>query len=199
MKTFLSIALAIILLASVQSCSDNGLAGSWLGAPTRINIGGTADTQVTPKLTFVPNEENDTEGDVTIASEIAVLDVLPSNDSLVAPYEISLYGTSEIKGTYRMVDDDEIIISLDSSTLNVNISSKDIRFNESQFTQRLIPDEIQDQAPQIARRYASRIQHTLGIEILQYSRLDDVKIDKDLLMCEINDRDVTFRSLTPRK
>ena len=43
MKTFLSIALAIILLASVQSCSDNGLAGSWLGAPTRINIGGTAD------------------------------------------------------------------------------------------------------------------------------------------------------------
>lgn len=94
------------------------------------------------KLTFVPNEENDTEGDVTIASEIAVLDVLPSNDSLVAPYEISLYGTSEIKGTYRMVDDDEIIISLDNSTLNVNISSKDIRFNESQFTQRLIPDEI---------------------------------------------------------
>ena len=98
-----------------------------------------------------------------------------------------------------MVDDDEIIISLDNSTLNVNISSKDIRFNESQFTQRLIPDEIQDQAPQITRRYASRIQHTLGIEILQYSRLDDVKIDKDLLMCEINDRDVTFRSLTPRK
>lgn len=198
MKKFLSIALAAILLVGIQSCSDNGLAGSWLGASTRINIGGKADTQFTPKLTFVPGE-NDSEGSITINSDITVLDILPSNDSLVAPYEISLIGTAQIKGTYRMVDDDEIIISLDNSTLNVNIDAKDVRFDESRFTQRAIPDQISDQAPQIARRYASRIQHTLGVEILQYSRLDDVKIDKDLLMCEINDRDTSFRLLTPRK
>lgn len=199
MKKILNLGIAAVLAAGLASCSDDDkILGEWLGAPTRINIGGTADTQVTPRLTFVAGQDA-SEGSITIASDIAILDVIPSNDSLVSPYEISVSGTAEIKGTYRIVDDDEILINLDNASLTVNIPVSAISFDESRFTERLIPEQIEGHKAQIAHRFESRVRHSLGVELLQYSRLDDVKINKDLLMCEINDRDVTFRSLTPRK
>lgn len=193
MKKILNLGIAAVLAAGLASCSDDDkILGEWLGAPTRVNIGGTADTQVTPRLTFVAGQDA-SEGSVTIASDIAILDVIPSNDSLVSPYEISVAGTAEIKGTYRVADDDEILISLDNASLTVNIPSSAIRFDESQFTQRLIPEQIEGRKAEIARRYETRVRHTLGVELLRYSRLDDVKFDKDLLTCEIDDRETMFR------
>ena len=55
MKTFLSIALAIILLASVQSCSDNGLAGSWLGATNESFDGSTSSTAISEAIVTSPS------------------------------------------------------------------------------------------------------------------------------------------------
>ena len=193
MKKILNLGIAAVLAAGLASCSDDDkILGEWLGAPTRINIGGTADTQVTPRLTFVAGQDA-SEGSVTIVSDIAILDVIPSNDSLVSPYEITVAGAAEIKGTYRVVDDDEVLIDLDNNSLTVNIPSSAISFDESQFTERLIPEQIEGHKAQIARRYESRVRHTLGVELMRYSRLDDVKIDKDLLTCEIEDRDIMLR------
>ncbi len=193
MKKILNFGIAAVLAAGLASCSDDDkILGEWLGAPTRVNIGGTADTQVTPRLTFVAGQDA-SEGSVTIASDIAILDVIPSNDSLVSPYEISVAGTAEIKGTYRVADDDEVLISLDNASLTVNIPSSAISFDESQFTQRLIPEQIEGRKTEIARRYETRVRHTLGVELLRYSRLDDVTFDKDLFTCEIDDRETMFR------
>lgn len=193
MKKILNFGIAAVLAAGLVSCSDDDkILGEWLGAPTRVNIGGTADTQVTPRLTFTAGQDA-SEGSITIASDIAILDVIPSNDSLVSPYEISVAGTAEIKGTYRVADDDEILINLDNASLTVNIPSSAISFDESRFTQRLVPEQIEGHKTQIARRYESRVRHTLGVELLRYSRLDDVKFDKDLLTCEIDDRETMFR------
>lgn len=193
MKKILNLGIAAVLAAGLVSCSDDDkILGEWLGAPTRVNIGGTADTQVTPRLTFVAGQDA-SEGSVTIASDIAILDVIPSNDSLVSPYEISVAGTAEIKGTYRVADDDEILINLDNASLTVNIPSSAISFDESQFTQRLIPEQIKGRKTEIARRYETRVRHTLGVELLRYSRLDDVTFDKDLFTCEIDDRETMFR------
>ncbi len=193
MKKILNLGIAAVLAVGLASCSDDDkILGEWLGAPTRINIGGTADTQVTPRLTFVAGQDA-SEGSVTIASDIAILDVIPSNDSLVSPYEISVSGTAEIKGSYRIADDDEILINLDNASLTVNIPSSAISFDESRFTERLIPEQIEGRKTEIARRYETRVRHSLGVELLRYSRLDDVKFDKDLLTCEIDDRETMFR------
>ena len=193
MKKILNLGIAAILAAGLACCSDDDkMLGEWLGAPTRINIGGTADTQVTSRLTFAAGQDA-SEGSVTIASDIAILDVIPSNDSLVSPYEVTVSGTAEIKGTYRVVDDDEVLIDLDNNSLMVNIPSSAISFDESQFTERLIPEQIEGHKAQIARRYESRVRHTLGVELMRYSRLDDVKLDKDLLTCEIDNRDIMLR------
>ena len=200
--SFFGALVALGALMCISSCSrTDRFAGEWIGTPTRMmNIPGAADASSTVSLDFAPSTDVRRGGDVFMSATIDVTQaVVGSSFSVDDPYQVDVAATDSIRGRYVADgdDDDDILLHLDQSTLQVNIDPAGVTFSENILTglQRPALDSLTQQTVDAWR---VRITAAIRDEFYKYQKIEDIKVHhSDMMSCEVADRDYTFRRVAP--
>lgn len=172
--------------------------GTWIGAPARIDsnasaglLGPVADCTVASNFNFSPTDNK--TGAVTITSDINMLDAVNAPvESTIATYEISVSATASVSGTYTFTDHDDMVLTLDYTTLTVHLDPEAITYNQNLLDNSQAP-AIDSLRPAMADRYRAALTSQLRTEYAKYQHIEDIKIKNSILTCEVADRDISFR------
>ena len=189
--------MAALLLTG--SCSDKAklaeaIQGEWTGNPEKILDTGAADASMVRVLEFSPGSA-DTEGNVTMTAMITVENTMPFNDSIVTPLQISASGTAVISGVYQVKDHDELIISLDVTSMSVTVDPDAVALNYNVLTQNSAAsvDQLKPGATVLATQQINRAAQNAFSNITE---IDDIHVKGNVMSCEINKRDLVFSKVS---
>ena len=103
-------------------------------------------------------------------------------------------GTASISGRYTTDgdDDDDILVSFDPSSLQVNVDPAGVTFSQNILsgTQQPVLDSL---TTATAERWRVLITPAIREVFNSYRKIDDIKVHHgDIMSCEMNDRDYTF-------
>lgn len=189
--------LFLILLASSAtlfiSCERRpDVTGVWSGMPTRINTVSAA-SDATAQYSFAFGSTDKNGGDISISALIdANQPVSASVLTTDVPYEVSVASTATINGSWRYEDDDDIIIALDPSTLNVRVDPHGVTFSTDILTATQQP-QLDSLTATTAAAWQVSLTKAMTEEFRKFNKISDIKIHNGIMSCEIDDRDCTFR------
>ena len=206
MNRFTLSAALVCSLACLTACSGHpDVEGQWTGQPTKLAQTGTEDvsgilvnSQVATNMIFTPSEGDSSKGSVTLNSDVTVMDEIGPNDLIVQTYELSVAATTSIQGTYTFIDDDDMAVVFDNSTLVVNVDPKAVTFNMNAITGGQDP-QLDTLKPQLAQSYSVSIGNEMRAYYSTFQHIDDIYVKNGIMTCEINDRDYTFNQLRNEK
>jgi hypothetical protein len=196
----ISTALAAIGATLFMTACGNeldSLPGLWEGTPVTLGSVSQMNSTANISMEFNTSPGNGQTGTVTLRALINMEEAtVPQFDGMVESYALNVAGTAMMNGKYAIVDDDEVAITLDPTSLTVNVDPQAVKYQSNIFTEAQKPT-VDSLLPAAASHLASVIRPQISREFLQYSMLDDVKIKNgDIMSCEIADRDYTFRKIT---
>ncbi len=168
--------------------------GKWTGNPEKMLDTGAASASMVRMLEFTKGAA-DTEGSVTMTAMITVENTMQSNDSIVTPLQITASGVATITGVYQAKDDDELTISLDATSMNVNVDPDAVKLNYNIATATSAPlvEKLKPGAAILATQQINRAAQNAFSNITE---IDDIKIEGSIMRCEINHTDLTFTKST---
>ncbi len=168
--------------------------GKWTGNPEKMLDTGAASASMVRTLEFTKGAA-DTEGSVTMTAMITVENTMQSNDSIVTPLQITASGVATITGVYQAKDDDELTISLDATSMNVNVDPDAVKLNYNIATATSAPlvEKLKPGAAILATQQINRAAQNAFSNITE---IDDIKIEGPIMRCEINHTDLTFTKST---
>ncbi len=168
--------------------------GKWTGNPEKMLDTGAASASMVRTLEFTKGAA-DTEGSVTMTAMITVENTMQSNDSIVTPLQITASGVATITGVYQAKDDDELTISLDATSMNVNVDPDAVKLNYNIATATSAPlvEKLKPGAAILATQQINRAAQNAFSNITE---IDDIKIEGSIMHCEINHTDLTFTKST---
>lgn len=192
--------LSVAAVAAFSSCSKHPqIEGTWTGTPTRIdNISAACDASATMSISFTQDEESDQSGEITISALIDANQSVTSNtDGIDQPYEVSVAATAVISGhwSYEDKDDDDILISLDPSSLQVTVDPNGVTFSNDVLTETQQP-LLDSLSSANAEAWKKSIAKAMSERFYDMNKISDIKIRNGILSCEIHDRDFTFRRVS---
>ncbi|MDE6484819.1 MAG: hypothetical protein K2L14_05450 [Duncaniella sp.] len=188
---------AVALGLTMVSCESatrlaKDVDGTWTGGVERIP-GDALNSDVFSTYTFTYNADNaQAGGDIVINATLSanysdnvVIGDIPST------VVMTVAGTSTVSGTWTAVDDDEIVITLNPSTLKVSLDP------DAQSLTTTVPgmtsEAIDTLKPQLLSMIKDRMAYDLRIKYSSPIRMDDVKVkDGKTLAYEVNDVDYTL-------
>ncbi len=203
MKKFTSVSCATAAVAGMltlmTACDTKAklaesVQGKWTGNPEKMLDTGAASASMVRTLEFTKGAA-DTEGSVTMTAMITVENTMQSNDSIVTPLQITASGVATITGVYQAKDDDELTISLDATSMNVNVDPDAVKLNYNIATATSAPlvEKLKPGAAILATQQINRAAQNAFSNITE---IDDIKIEGSIMRCEINHTDLTFTKST---
>lgn len=193
MKTPLLI-LSAACLIGLSSCDNRvNIQGEWQSSTIKLDLPNTATSTATMSYTF------NSDGSVTLASEINITEPLSPitiDNSNIEPYMASVSATSSISGTWQYAKDenDEVVIVFDDNTFQLNIDPEAVEISVNETTDTEVPTNV-DMKAAVVQRYKALLTPEMKATYTKFSRLDDIKVDKNFLNCEISDHDYIFRAI----
>lgn len=195
MKKILYLALPALLAATVSSCDEKArlasdIEGSWSGTPERIYVSDAASSTITRIFTFIKGDSNAPAtviADVTFSTEQAV----QPSDSIVQPVTVTATGSATISGTWSAIDDDEIAIVFDYSTMKVDVDPEAITVDYDILSSTDTP-QLEALRPAMAQSVKTHLTKVMTQSVFDFARLDDIKIKGNIMSCEIHKKDLTF-------
>ncbi|MDE5554820.1 MAG: hypothetical protein K2J10_06520 [Muribaculaceae bacterium] len=193
MKTSLLI-LSAACLIGMSSCDNRvNIQGEWQSSTIKLDLPNTATSTATMSYTF------NSDGTVNLASEINITEPLSPvtiDNSNIEPYMASVSATSSISGTWQYAKDenDEVVIIFDDSTFQLNIDPEAVEISVNETTDTEVSTNI-DMKAAVVQRYKALLTPEMKATYTKFSRLDDIKVDKNFLNCEIADHDYIFRAV----
>ena len=201
MKKFLiAIASLGICSAIVTSCDSKSklsesVQGTWTSNPERVLDSGAATASMVHVMSFTRgNTQN--EGTITLTALITVDNSMQANDSLVSPITITASGTATITGAYQIKDADDITVNLDATSLSIAIDPDAVQLNYNIATENSEPvmAKLKPHATVLATQQINRAAQNAFFDL---TKIEDIHINKNLMSCEINDRDLNFTRTAP--
>jgi hypothetical protein len=199
MRKITLFAAAAALLVAVSACNERKalagkVSGEWATAPVKLDNNMAGQSSVIDNMILIVDPASGEGGQINVSSMVSLA---RSTGAEVAPsgaYEVSVAATASIAGTWRAIDDDEIDVSLDFSSLNVEVDPSQVALVSNPLTggEYAQTDSVK---PQLAEYYRSEITRQLQAYYGAWNRFDDVKVDKPgtTMSLEISDRDYVFR------
>lgn len=190
---------ALVALLAASCSSKDKLAeelnGTWSSAPEQIaNSGATRTTMV--RVIEFNNNGGSPEGAVTMTALITVDNVMAVGDSISVPLTITASGAATITGVFQAKDDDELLINLDYSSLQVSVDPQAVQLNYNLLTQES-SSRLEALRPGALRLATQQIQQSATSVFSNLTEIEDIKIDNNLMSCEIGHKDLTFRRQQP--
>lgn len=185
------------MVATLTGCNEksklaNKVEGVWSGNPERVDDTTAAYSTVIKTFDFQVNDTGE-GGTVVVTALIDVQNSMTGGAAAVQPIELSAAATASVTGSWQAVDDDEIVITLDAQSAQVNVDPDAVRLDYSNVTGESAP-ETTSMRPAAAAIVGRQVNAVLTSNILTISKLDDIKVHNGTVMeCEINDKDVTLR------
>lgn len=193
---------AIVLSTSCSRMQD--YAGAWQGLPVRLEgVSGASDASSVVTIDFAPSDSKNGSGDVMLLATVDVSQAVESGSPFVADqaYQVDVAATASISGRYVPEDDaydDVLLLSLDASTLKVNIDQAGVTFSQNVLTGLQQP-ALDSLTAQTVDAWRVRVTSAIREEFSKYQKMEDVKVHHaDMMSCEIADRDYTFRRISIR-
>ena len=189
----------LALALTMSSCDEKAqlaesIQGEWTGNPEKILDTGAANASMVRVLEFTKGA-TDTEGTVTMTAMITVENTMPFNDSIVTPLQISASGTATITGVYQAKDDDELLISLDVTSMSVSVDPDAVSLNYNVLTENSAAsvDQLKPGASVLATQQINRAAQNAFSNITE---IDDIHVKGNMMSCEINKRDLVFSKVS---
>lgn len=197
MKKMIMMSVALAAASLLFSSCDNkeklskALNGVWAGAPEQITDTGAAKASMIRSFEFTPTG-NSGEGNVTMTVFITVENTMPASDSIVTPLTITATGSATLTGVYQATNDDEIKVNLDASLPTVDVDPDAVQLNYNVLTDASASNvtALKSGAEILVRQQVS---HAAQKVFSDLTEIDDIKISRNLMSCEINHKDLTFR------
>lgn len=193
MKTSLLI-LSAACIIGMSSCDNRvNIQGEWQSSTIKLDLPNTATSTATMSYTF------NSDGSVSLASEINITEPLSPvtiDNSNIEPYMASVSATSSISGTWQYAKDenDEVVIVFDDNTFQLNIDPEAVEISVNETTDTEVTTNV-DMKAAVVQRYKALLAPEMKATYTKFSRLDDIKVDKNFLNCEISDHDYIFRAV----
>lgn len=195
--SFFGIIAVLTSIMFISSCSRNEpVAGAWIGNPVRINVPDAADATATITLDFSPVDKASGIGNIVMSATIDVAQAVTTTEaSINQPYQTNVAATAWINGTYSYEDgdDDEIVLNLNPSSLNVTIDPSGVAFSENMLTEAQTP-VVDSLTTATVNSWRVILTGAMREEFYRYQKIDDIKVHHtDMMSCEVADHDYTFR------
>lgn len=190
----ITVALAIIM----NSCDSKAemaknLEGTWASNVVPVEIPNTLSATALYMMNFTPQNgvADPVKGDFKTSVLINVVTMAPQSDLIVQPYSVSASAIASIDGTWKATEDDEVMLSLDPSTIKVKVDPSDVVLSDN-----ILSGENEASADTISTVLAQHVKNlvtnTYRRKFLMFNKIEDIKIKKNEMKCEINDRDYMF-------
>lgn len=196
---FFSLLAFLMAITVVTSCSKTDyIAGTWQGNPERMsNINGASDATSTMTIDFSPMSDRKGSGEVNLTAVVEVQQAVVGAGVYDSPYQANITATASISGTYiaEEGEDDDYLLSLDASTLKVNIDPSGVVFTENLTTgiERPVLDSL---TAATADQWRVIISAAVREQFYKYTHIEDVKVHHgDMMSMEVDHRDMTLRRM----
>lgn len=193
-------ALAVLgTISVVSSCSrTQPLSGAWEAAPERIAVPDASDATSTLTIDFTPVESRSTPGQVNFSAVIELHQAASTNSgSIEQPWQVSVSATASAQGTYVYEDgeDDDILITLDPSSMTVTVDPDGVVYNDNVLTG-ADTAALDSLTAATVSRWRVLLTPVVREQFNSYLHLEDIKVHHNaMLTAEIGHRDVTFRAV----
>lgn len=199
MKKLIYYAVVGLCCYMLSSCGSSSklaeqIAGAWDGAPEKFDDqGGLQGTAVrTLEFGLTPGQPPTNGGSLKISSLMSVMMQVVGNDGLIEPISLSASATSQISGTWKPVDDDEIAVNLDINTLVVKVDPSAVVISDNVISGQNIP-ELDSLRYQAVANVEAQIRSVLTLKYSSVRDIEDVEIkDGKTMKCEISDQKLMF-------
>lgn len=185
-------AFAALLLTGCDSRAKlaESIQGEWTGNPEKLLDTGAASASMVRMMEFTQGS-TDREGTVTMTALITVENTMQFNDSLVTPLQITASGNATITGVYQAKDDDELMISLDATSMTVNVDPDGVALNYNVLSEDSKPvvEKLRQGAAVLATQQITRAAQNAFSNITD---IDDIHVRGSLMTCEIGHKDLIF-------
>ena len=184
--------LAAICGLAITSCDNRAkIEGSWESSPVKLDLAHTATSSATLCYTF------NGDGSMTLTSDINLTEPMNRQaDGILMEYQASVAATASIQGTWQYAPDenDEVIISLDNNSFTINVDPAAVTFSQNVLDGAQTP-EVETMKQQAVERYQTMLTPAMKAYFGGCVKLDDIKVDKNFLNCEIGDKDYILRAI----
>lgn len=182
----------ILLLTSCSGTSSlaKNIEGSWSGTPKSLSTDIAGSTSIVEIISFLPGDIKN-GGNFDVTSMISATGSVRGTDGILIPYSLTASASATAQGSWRAIDDDEIAINIDPSTIDVTVDPDALVFNNNMITgtEEATLDSIK---PTVMNLLENRIKRDVMTRFLSIKHLDDVKVKSGLLKFEIDDEHYTL-------
>lgn len=187
-----AIALATIILGA---CSDksklaNEIEGSWAGTPERLGDDQSGTMTIQEIFSFIKNT-NSADGTINIQANVEVLEPEAAGDEVVSAYATSAAAVASAQGSWTLIDDDEIVISIDPATIQVTVDPRSLVESDDLLTDTPVPT-----LDSLSTAKMGEIKLLVTTEVTkrfsELNHLDDVKVKDNRLKFEIGRKHVVM-------
>lgn len=200
MKTLLKTTAIAALLLGFTSCNERAkladtLTGDWTANPERITTSDAkATTTVSRALTFMTDESSDTGGYVEGGVTFSIMTGTRLLAADVQPISVTARGTATISGRWEAVDDDEVMVTWDYTTLAVNVDPTAVDLDYDIVTG-ADSTAYETLRPQAVKIITGTMTQALQTEVFNYGKIDDIDFhdNNSSMSVEIGKTDLTFR------
>lgn len=199
MKSFITSACLFAALALV-SCNDNArlaseVQGAWTDTPENFTDNSVVTATILETFDFVSDgtviAKGSHGGSVVIAGMITASTQVVADAGLVEPLSLTATAKSTISGTWTVIDDDEIALSLNLQSLAVDVDPSTLVVEGNVLTGNDTP-KIDSIRPSVAATIGASMKRALENRYASFRHLDDVKVKGPLLKFEIGKMDCVF-------
>lgn len=188
----LAILMSAACIIGLSSCDNReNIQGQWQSSPIKLDMPQAATSTATLCYVF------GADGSVSLASDITVTEPLqPISIDSISPYQVTVVASASMNGTWQYVkgENDEVAIVFDESTFSLNIDPDAVTLAQNMTTGAQAPSTV-EMKQGVADRYKALLTPETKALYTRFSRLDDIKVDKKFLNCEIGDRDYILRRI----
>lgn len=199
MKKWIMFCGAATMMASatvMNSCDSKArlvseVEGTWSSAPMIVANDFSGRYTAADVVTFTPGTDK-TGGNISIEAQLDMQHAAGADAPVSAPFSMSVAGIASIKGTWRAVDHDEIIVRLDHESLMIDVDPSAVALYMNPMTGEDSPavdsikpgmiDFAQAEFRRIATSHFNRFGH---IEV-------KIKDNATVMEMEIGDTDILF-------
>lgn len=207
MKIHFIMAAALIgsmFMATLPSCGREEkrlareVAGVWAGTPETFTDSQAVTVTVTDTYTFGTDTATISDGKFPVGplavTAVISMDtqVMPEGDDVTEPLALSAAAMASARGTYSVVDDDEITLSIDPASISVNVDPEQVVTVGSPLTAASTDARINSMRPAIAANLQARLRDALARRYGGMTLMEDVKIKGNLLKYEMGHEDFTL-------
>lgn len=196
------VAIAVVSMAALfTSCESKtklakSIEGSWTATPERLADDDAVSATSVRIFDFLPDTTTPvTNGQLVMSSMVTITTAADNSgdaDGIMQHYTVSASGVATVTGTWTVIDDDEVRIDVDPSSLTVKVDPQGVEVNVNAITSQTVsvPDSIK---PAFAESVKAQIRRLVEKQFFDVSKIDDIEIKDEFMTMEINKRDYSLR------